>query len=47
MAAGTVDAVAGKVLLAKARDSGTKLSSWSVDFLSIDNDAQRQYYVES
>jgi len=44
---GAVDIVSGFDLLSQARDAGARLSSWSLDFLSIEDSVHRQAYVES
>jgi len=43
MKAGNVDVAAGGDMLNQARDGGTKLSSWSVEFLGKDMSARRSY----
>lgn len=38
---------AGYEMLSQARDGGAKLSSWSLDFLSLEREEQRQAYVQA
>ena len=46
MVAGNVAVTQGYELLCKSRDSGARLSSWSLDFLSLAGEEGRQSYLE-
>jgi len=46
MTSGQVGSEAGHSMLSQARDGGAKLSSWSLDYLSLEHEEQRQAYVQ-
>ena len=46
MVAGNASVVQGFELLCKSRDSGARMSSWSLDFLSTNSEESRQGYLD-